>query len=722
MAETTSSEYLTNQDGAEEFERISDPLYGVLDSDWIGQAFLVNPLDLDALDKVNRTWSTADLKFTDSSLGGNIAINPVPQPSRLTDPRIRNRRRGGKRVTLAYDINVGMGPWYSETIDDNADILQLQFGVKEFNSLVTFWSRSVDYATSVIVNTGRSPIAYTAGNWVGTAAVFMAFPVVTALVYGVKALTQLMSSDKSFAYYYMKPDMVAFWQTANIIATTFCLEAGILAPAFMNDSSVADKIGVPVQIDQDDLNEIKKMMPNMFTKNNNIDLMFLAGRAQSLANAQLRIERRMFDEGILSNKDFIGYVRENTSKREKASAGEGVISALNDILSLSYLPENVYKEAKEIQTVDEIAKVSQEQGAAAYGYSDPYVTKTDSAGSPTTGLDNVTNETKEGYKASITQDIKDFFSATAISFDAAVRGGGAYLNLKVDHVGSFTDSADNSITSIPAEDAVKQLSASAKSVSYSFSGGNIAGGIDKALGYFKDFAVGALDGVTFGLASAIPALSGGGFIDIPKMWDDSTFTSPTTSFTVPLLSPSADTISKLMYEWIPLAAVMAGSFPRAIGNSSYSSPFLCSAFMKGKLKIDLGMITAISIQRSTANLGYDKQGRALGIDLTFTVSDFSNKMTAPVNNSAISTFFSSFDDSSAINRYISTIAARDLMTSKFSVPKAKIKLSRALMSLDTATSASFFGARAGSLLNPLLGGLLHENSLTLLHVNDINRN
>ena len=128
----------------------------------------------------------SELKFTDSSLGGNIAINPVPQPSRLTDPRIRNRRRGGKRVTLAYDINVGMGPWYSETIDDNADILQLQFGVKEFNSLVTFWSRSVDYATSVIVNTGRSPIAYTAGNWVGTAAVFMAFPVVTALVYGVK--------------------------------------------------------------------------------------------------------------------------------------------------------------------------------------------------------------------------------------------------------------------------------------------------------------------------------------------------------------------------------------------------------------------------------------------------------------------------------------------------------------------------------------------------------
>ena len=721
MAEAANSEeYLNNQEG-EEFERISDPLYGVLDSDWIGQAFLVDPLNLNETDRINRTWSTADLKFTDSSIGGNIAINPVPQPSRLTDPRIRGRRRGGQRVTLAYDVNVGMGPWYSETIDDNADILHLQFGVKEFNSLVTFWSRSVDYATSVIVNTGRSPIAYTAGNWVGTAAVFTAFPGLTIAVYGIKALTQLMSSDKAFAYYYMKPDMVSFWQTANIMVTTFCLEAGILAPTFMTGNNLAERIGIPTQIDQDDLNEIKKLLPNMFTKNNNIDLMFLAGRAQALANAQLRIERNMFEDGILSNKDFIGHVKESTSTREKTMQGEGVVSALNEVFSISAMPKSVYDMANEVRTSEKLNEITQEKGQAAYGYQDPFANKSDTSSSPSTDFENVTNEGTDGYAATISKNIKDFFGATAESFDAAVRGGGAYLNLKVDHIGSLTDSVDNSITSIPAEDAVKQLSASAKSISYSFNGGNIAGNIDKALGYFKDFAMGMAGGVTFGLASAIPALTGGGFIDIPQMWDDSSFTSATTSFTVPLLSPSADTVSKLMYEWIPLSAIMAGALPRAIGNSSYSSPFLCSAFMKGKLKIDLGMITAISIQRGTANLAYDKQSRSLGIDVTFTISDLSNKKTAPVNNSAVSTFFSSLDDSSGINRYISTIAARDLMTNKFSVPKAKIKLSRALMSLDTATSASFFGARAGSLLNPILGGLLHENNLTLLHVNNINR-
>lgn len=712
-------EYLTDQ--KVEFERVSDPMYGIVDGDWIGQAFLVDSINLDPLDAVNRTYSSADLKFTDSSIGGNIPINPPPQPSRLTDPRIRSRRRGSKRVSLAYEVDVGMGPWYSEAIDDNSDILHLQFGVREFNSLASFWSRSVDYATSVIVSSGRSPIAYNAGNWVGTAAVFLAFPLVSTVVYGVKALSQLVGSDRSFAYYYMKPDMVNFWQSANIIATSFCIEGGILAPQFMTDNTVADKIGVPVTIDQDDLNDLKRLMPNMFTKNNNIDLMYLAGRAQSLANAQLRIEKRMFDEGILSNKDFIGYVKESTSKREKSSAGEGVVSALNDLLSLSDLPEQVYKEAKEIQTVDDLANIHQKEGGAAYGYQDPYVTRTSTDTSPPTDMDNVTNETKEGFIATVTEDIKDFFTAAASVFDASVRGGGAYLNLRVDHVGSFTDSVDNSTTTIPAQDAIKQISAKSKEVFYSMSGGNIAMGVDSVMKAVGDFAAGTLNGITFGLSSAIPALFGGGFVDLPLMWDDSTFSAPSTSFTISLLAPSADTITKLIHEWIPLSCLMAGAFPRSIGNSAYSSPFLCSAYMKGKLKIDLGMITAMSITRSTANLGYDKLNRPLGFDITFVISDFSQRMAAPVNNSAISTFFNSFDDSSAINRYISTIAARDLMTNKFSMPRAKLKLSRALMTLDTITSSSFFGARTGMFLNPVLGGFLHENNLTMLHTNDFNR-
>ena len=121
-----------------DFERINDPLYDVIDSDWIGAAFLVDPIDLLPIDRLNRFWSTANLKFTDSSIGGNIAMNPPPQPCRLSDPRVGGRRTGGQRITLAESGSMGMGPWYSEKIDDNSDLLFLQFGIPEFNSLVSF--------------------------------------------------------------------------------------------------------------------------------------------------------------------------------------------------------------------------------------------------------------------------------------------------------------------------------------------------------------------------------------------------------------------------------------------------------------------------------------------------------------------------------------------------------------------------------------------------------
>ena len=60
------------------------PIYG--DKDWVRDIFLVGQNKLDGLSKEGRTWSTADLKFVDTGLGGSLMINPLPQPSIFTDP------------------------------------------------------------------------------------------------------------------------------------------------------------------------------------------------------------------------------------------------------------------------------------------------------------------------------------------------------------------------------------------------------------------------------------------------------------------------------------------------------------------------------------------------------------------------------------------------------------------------------------------------------------
>ena len=93
------------------------------------------------------------------------------------------------------------------------------------------------------------------------------------------------------------------------------------------------------------------------------------------------------------------------------------------------------------------------------------------------------------------------------------------------------------------------------------------------------------------------------------------------------------------------------------------------------------------------------------------------QMVAPVSAGYISSIYSSLDDFSAANRYISTVCARDLWTNTWSIPRMKMKLSKALLLMDSATSSSYSGMAAGSFLNPLLGGMLYENNLTLLQTN-----
>jgi len=704
-----------------DFERINDPLYNIIDADWIGAAFLVDPIDLPPIDKLNRFWSTANLKFTGSGIGENLAINPPPQPCRLSDPRVGARRSGGQRVTLAPNTQMGMGPWYSTVIDDNSDLLYLQFGIPEFNSLVSFWSRAADYAKAVIVNTGRSPISYQIGSVIGGAAMFIAFPLVSTLVYGVKTLTRLISNTNPFAYYYLKPTMVDFWKSASILATSFAVEGGISHPMFANDNTVADRIGVPVSLDTSDMEEFKKLMPNMFTPNGNIDLMHLVCRAQAIANMQLRIEREMFDDqGLLSTTDFLGYIQENTSLKRKDETSTGILSALNEMLSLMKLPDNVRKHP-DIEANNTIEKLEKSQmkdgGDLLYGYQKPLEVN-DLGDSPITTDKDISNVKKDGFVARTTDYAKKWTEGFKSSFDAAVRGGGQYLVLRVDHVGSLSDSGDNSTTEIQSGEWFKNISGASKQLSYSMSGGNVFANEQKILGYVKDFVVGALDKVTFGLVSGIaPMLAGGGNILMPKMYDDSSFTPATTSFTIQCLAPSSDVISKMIHEWLVLAAIMAGALPREIGGAAYASPFLCSAFMKGKVNMPLCIIRSFTITRATANLAYDKLHRAMGFDITIDLEDLSPQLVAPVSSSYISSIFSSLDDFGAANRYISTICARDLLTNKWSIPRAKMKLSRALLLADSATSSSYSAMAAGSFLNPLLGGMLYGNNLTLLQTN-----
>jgi len=62
----------------------------VIDADWVRSRFMVPDVDLDPDIAAIRYSSNASLKYVDTSIGGNIMMNPRPQFNPLTDPKADN--------------------------------------------------------------------------------------------------------------------------------------------------------------------------------------------------------------------------------------------------------------------------------------------------------------------------------------------------------------------------------------------------------------------------------------------------------------------------------------------------------------------------------------------------------------------------------------------------------------------------------------------------------
>ena len=107
----------------------------VIDSEWVKSRCMVPGSELDPQDKVNRHFTTTYWKYTNSALGGNIGMNPKPQYTRYADIRSSSRAMKWNETTVETGKDLGMGRYYSEAIDDHAQLVHFEFGVPKFNSL-----------------------------------------------------------------------------------------------------------------------------------------------------------------------------------------------------------------------------------------------------------------------------------------------------------------------------------------------------------------------------------------------------------------------------------------------------------------------------------------------------------------------------------------------------------------------------------------------------------
>ena len=648
---------------------------------------------------------------------------------------------------------LGMGRYYSEAIDDNATTVYMEFGIPKFNNLATFLGRAVNPVDSFIANYGYVPMGYYAGKVVGGFIMLRAFPLTSIIIFiGKKIFGQFFGGAFNY-YYMKPAMHTYWSTVSTIVtqlSTELGLFPPILDEyTNANDTNKATKMGVPVNIHREDIEALHTYFPDMVSKKTGyIDIYAVAMKSQKLANEFRKIEYKLYKSKELGNIDgsqgtpispgiFKGYVTRSEYVNKVKENMDSIATKVDQYLSLdSFLTavtgvtKNLVSEATGMLLPNQKHPnpLQQDNGndtKSMYESNDDGTPKnvpfkenvtnagggatstggTDSNGNSltagqmsakqaTSGTDGKVTDfstlynTEDGsYKQS--EEDHGYFREYAQAFDSMMRDGGSYAIFNVDFQGSVSDSVSNSVSDIDAGGMAKSVSQAARNIKFSTAGGNILPGMDAVKEQLVGVVTGALESATFGMSNVLMTLLGGGYIDMPKKWDDSSISLPTVNYSMTLISPYGHPIAQLQNIYIPLAMILAGSLPLAVGNASYTSPFLCSIFNKGVQNIRMGMITSVSITRGTSNLPYSRSKRCLAYEVSFTVTDFSNIMTAPINSSMFGEFFQTpLNDDTLFANYMATLASRDLYTEKYAWPKARLKMARLAMAVSQSTSAN----------------------------------
>ena len=597
----------------------------IQDSSWLRQAFILPSTEkaLSAQDNFNRSYSAAFNKFTDTTPGGNFTINNPPQPCRFADRKNTALRNYLKRDNIKASSSRGMGRYYSEAYDDNSVKVHLSFGVPEYNSITRFFSNFYDPEMGAMARTGETAgLSYKLGKALGW---LVSAPLIPFVMAG--SVIRYLSGKPSSKFYYVKPTMGPYWNAVNIMANKLAVNIGI-QPGVFGESTKDDPIPGGGKVRRADYSadtpgasweDYTRMLPNLFRREGGIDVYAMATRAQRLYDSQLKAQINAI-EGAATEKEL--------GDKLAAIASGNFDNTVNN--------KNIrdYTEAYRKSSLAKAKDAAESAAAAAGG-------------------DNVMKSDDAGFTEHLQAELRD---------------GSNWVAFRLDEAGSIGESFSNSTKEPGIASTINGMSSSARDVQTNAMNFNLGDGIvGETISAFKNavtsFAAGTLDGV--GL-SGIAVLGGGAFADIQNVWDQSSASLPSESFTIQLRTPYGNKVSIFQNLYIPLSMILAGALPLSTGPSSYTSPFMCQCFVPGRMQTRCGMITDLSITRGTSNAGWSVDGLPLGIDITFTVTDMSSVLHVPLDERA-----GILDDDNAFNDYMAILSALGVAEQFY--PTAKLK-------------------------------------------------
>lgn len=661
----------------------------ILDETWAKQAFLVpvkrdsngNPIrdgetgeaypSLEDIDIRNRTFSSVHLKFTDTSLGGSYAVNAKPQYTRYADIRSPGRLPGREEVKIgSINGKIGLGRYYSEAIEDTQQLIHMRFGVAQHNSLTKFFTGFYNTGAGRLARTGRTSNFFnTVGKGIGLLAQIIIWPILAVQAVGFVA--RFFFDRPTSKFYYMKPTMAVYWGAVNSMVNKIAVGKGLFPLVLSKDKD--QDINSAYSFDPEALARLHEIIPDIISKDGGYDIYAFASRAERY---RIAADNKLYEENNgneSADSGFYGIVKRQGEEKINRPPGR----SWSDMLANS---------------------LSGEGGGEGWLTSEG-TTVNDDVNFFEGNIKRDTPTQEERLKGIDQKNSVDKPRGTFSKFwnylKTELNDGTAFATFRVDYTGPVQESFSNSVRESDIQSKMNGISSAARSTTFSFAGGSNIGGalgsiVDGATSMIKDIATGIADSMAM---SGLVQLRGGAFVDIPKHWDSSSANLPKSNYTIKLTSPYGNVISQMQNIYIPLSMLLAAALPLSTGKQSYTSPFLVELWDKGRHQTRLGMIDNLSISRGTSNLGFNRKGQAMAIDVSFSVVDMSSVMHMQIAKGWFSNDENGvFDEETVFSDYMNTLSSLGLHEQFHTLPKLRIRAARSLRNLQALTSPAAIAA------------------------------
>ena len=191
--------------------------------------------------------------------------------------------------------------------------------------------------------------------------------------------------------------------------------------------------------------------------------------------------------------------------------------------------------------------------------------------------------------------------------------------------------------------------------------------------------------------------AGNGYFDLPKQWSGSAGISRSVSFNLKLRAATGgDNVSIFQSIMVPLTMLLAAALPRAVGDSTYTSPFLVRAFCRGMFCVPAGIISTLSVTRGAQEFGWSINRLPTVVEVSFSIEDLSPMIFLGLTGAGANIFQQAFLNNSKLHEYLSTLTGIGLKERYYKLNQLKRRFKAVMMmQRNTTFSATYWGYMMG---------------------------